>query len=152
VDKNFQGKARGFCGGWEFGEFAQREFSSKNGEGDALATGEGYPFRRGESHLGGSMNLHMRADLPGQSDQAEILNDDCIHLGFSDPAKESFGFGEFRGKDQYIKREVSATTTGMKVIHDKGKIGFSEIFGSETGIERGEAEVDGIGTGGNGSL
>jgi hypothetical protein len=40
----------------------------------------------------------------------------------------------------------------MKVIHDKGKIGFSEIFGSETGIERGEAEVDGIGTGGNGSL
>jgi hypothetical protein len=40
----------------------------------------------------------------------------------------------------------------MKVIHDKGKIGFSEIFGSETGIERGESEIDGIGTCGNGSF
>jgi hypothetical protein len=33
----------------------------------------------------------------------------------------------------------------MEVIHDKGEIGFSEIFGSETGIEGREAEVDGIG-------
>jgi hypothetical protein len=35
----------------------------------------------------------------------------------------------------------------MKVIHDKGEIGFSEIFGSKTGIEGWEAEVDSIGTG-----
>jgi hypothetical protein len=152
VDKNLQGEARGFCGGWEFSEFAEREFSGKNGKGDASATGKGDSFGRGESHLGGSMNLYLRADLPGQSNQAEILNDDGIHLGFPDPAKQSLGFDEFRGEDQYIEREVSATSTGMKVIHDKWKIGFSEIFGSETGIERGEAEINGIGTGGNGSL
>jgi hypothetical protein len=40
----------------------------------------------------------------------------------------------------------------MKVIHDKGKIGFSEIFGSETGIERGESEIDGIGPCSNGGF
>jgi hypothetical protein len=73
------------------------------------------------------------------------LNNDGIDLGMADPAKESFGFGEFGGKDEYIEREVSATTAGMEVIHDKGEIGFSEIFGSETGIEGREAEVDGIG-------
>jgi len=44
VDKNFQGKAGGFCGGWEFGEFAKGKFTSKNGEGDALATGKGDSF------------------------------------------------------------------------------------------------------------
>jgi hypothetical protein len=37
----------------------------------------------------------------------------------------------------------------MEVIHDEGEIGFSEIFGSETGIEGGEAEIDGIGPSGN---
>jgi hypothetical protein len=36
----------------------------------------------------------------------------------------------------------------VEVIHDKGEIGFSEIFGSETGIERGESEIDGVGTSG----
>ena len=91
------------------------------------------------------MNFYLRADLPGQSDQAEILNDDGVHLGFPHPAKKSFGFDKFGWEDQYIKGEVSATSTGMKVIHDKGEIGFSEIFGSETGIEGREAEVDGIG-------
>jgi hypothetical protein len=94
----------------------------------------------------------LRADLPGQSNQSEILNDDCIHLGFPDPAKQSFGFDEFRGEDQYIEREVSATSTGMKVIHDKGKIGFGEIFSSEAGIEGWKAEIDGIGPCGNGSF
>jgi hypothetical protein len=94
----------------------------------------------------------LRADFSGQSYQSKILNDDGVDLGFSDPAKESFCFDEFRGEDQYIEGEISATSTGMEVIHDKGEIGFSEIFGSETGIEGREAEVDGIGTGGNGSL
>jgi len=80
------------------------------------------------------------------------LNNDGIDLGMADPAKESFGFGEFGGKDQYIEREVTAASSGMKVIHDEREVGFSEIFGSETGIEGGKAEVDGIGTSGNGSL
>jgi hypothetical protein len=98
------------------------------------------------------MNLYLRVDLPGQSDQSEILNDDGIHLGFPHPAKEPFSFDKFGGENQYIEREVPTTTTGMKVIHDKGKIGFSEIFGSETGIERGESEIDGIGPSSNGGF
>jgi hypothetical protein len=65
------------------------------------------------------MNLYLRADLPGQSDQSEILNDDGIDLGFPHPAKEPFGFDKFRGEDQYIKREESAATAGMQVIHDE---------------------------------
>jgi hypothetical protein len=93
------------------------------------------------------MNLHLRADFPGQADQTQILNDDGVHLGFPDPAKKSFGFDKFGWEDQYIKGEVSATSTGMKVIHDKGEIGFSEIFGSETGIECRETEVDRISAG-----
>jgi hypothetical protein len=80
------------------------------------------------------------------------LNNDGIHLGFPHPAKESFGFYKFGGEDQYIEREISAASTGMEVIHDEREVGFSEIFGSETGIEGGKAEVDGIGTSGNGSL
>jgi hypothetical protein len=44
VDKNFSGKTGGFCGGWEFGEFAEGKFTSKNGEGDALATCKGDAF------------------------------------------------------------------------------------------------------------
>jgi hypothetical protein len=40
----------------------------------------------------------------------------------------------------------------MEVIHDEGEICLSEIFSSETGIERGESEIDGVGTCGNGSF
>jgi hypothetical protein len=52
VNKNFQGKAGRFCEGWKFGEFAEREFTGKNGKGDALSPGKGYAFGRGEGHLG----------------------------------------------------------------------------------------------------
>jgi hypothetical protein len=120
VDKNFQGKAGRFCGGWEFSEFAEREFTGKNGEGDALATGKGDPFGRGEGHLGGGVNFYFRADFPCQANQSEILNDDGVDLGFSDPAKEAFCFDKFGGEDQYIECEVSATAAGMEVIHDEG--------------------------------
>jgi hypothetical protein len=65
------------------------------------------------------MNLHLWGDFTGQSDQSEILDDDGIDLGFPYPTKEPFGFGKFRGEDQYIECEVSATTAGMKVIHDE---------------------------------
>jgi hypothetical protein len=85
-----------------------------------LATGKGDPFRRGESHLGGSMNLHLWTDFSGQSNKSKILSDDGVDLGLAHPAKESFGFRKFRGKDQYIESEVSATTAGMEVIHDDG--------------------------------
>ena len=98
------------------------------------------------------MNLHFWADFTGQSDQSEILNDDGIDLGFPHPTKEPFGFDKFGGEDQYIEREESATTAGMEVVHDEGEIGFSEIFSSETGIECGEPEIDGIGPCGNGSF
>jgi hypothetical protein len=66
------------------------------------------------------MNLYLRADLPGQSDQSEILNDDGIDLGFPYPTKEPFGFDKFRGEDQNIEREVSSATAGMEVVHDEG--------------------------------
>ena len=98
------------------------------------------------------MDGNLRADFSSQSNKSEILNDDGIDLGFSDPAKESFGFGKFGGEDQDIECEVSATSTGMKVIHDKGKIGFSEIFGSETSIECGQAKINGVGPSGNGGF
>jgi hypothetical protein len=52
VDKNLQGKARGFCGGWKLSKFTEGELTGKNGKGDALATGKGDPFGRGEGHLG----------------------------------------------------------------------------------------------------
>jgi hypothetical protein len=66
------------------------------------------------------MNLHLWADFTGQSNQSEILNDDGIDLGLSDPTKEPFGFDKFGGEDQYIEREESATTAGMEVVHDEG--------------------------------
>jgi hypothetical protein len=40
----------------------------------------------------------------------------------------------------------------MEVIHDKGEIGFSEIFSPDACIEGGEAEIDGIGSCDNGSF
>jgi len=98
------------------------------------------------------MDGNLRADFSSQANQSEILNDDGVDLGFSDPAKEAFCFDKFGGEDQYIEGEVSATTAGMEVVHDKREIGFSEIFGPETGIEGREAEIDGIGTCGNGSF
>ena len=98
------------------------------------------------------MDLHLRADFPGQADQTQILNDDGVRLGFCDPAKESFGFGQFRGEDQHIEGEISTSSAGMEVIDNQGEIGLSEVLGPETGIEGGEAEINGIGTGGNGSF
>ena len=133
----------------EFGEFAEGKFTSKNGEGDALATGKGDSFGRGESHLGRGMDGNLRADFSSQSNKSEILNDDGIDLGFSDPAKESFGFGKFGGEDQNIESEVSATTAGMEVVHDFWEVGLGKVFRTETSIERGESEIDGISTGGN---
>jgi hypothetical protein len=152
VDENLQGKAGGIRRGGELGKFAEGEFTGENGQGDALAPGKGNALGRGEGHLGGGMNLHLRTDFPGQADQAQILNDDGVHLGFCDPAKESFGFGQFGWKDQYVEREVSATSTGMEVTHDKRKIGLSEVLGPETGIECRETKIDGVGPCGHGRL
>jgi hypothetical protein len=42
---------------------------------------------------------NLGADFFGESNKSEILNDDGIDLGFSDPAKEAFGFGKFGGED-----------------------------------------------------
>ena len=58
MDKNLEGKAGGVSGGWEFGQFAEGEFTGKNGKGDALATGKGDTLWGGEGHLGGGMNRH----------------------------------------------------------------------------------------------
>jgi hypothetical protein len=66
------------------------------------------------------MDGNLRADFSSQSNKSEILNDDGIHLGFPDPAKEAFCFGKFGGEDQNIESEVSATTAVMEVIHDDG--------------------------------
>jgi hypothetical protein len=66
------------------------------------------------------MDGNLRADLPGQSNQPQILNDDGIDLGFPHPAKKSFGFDKFGGEDQYIEGEESATTAGMEVVYDEG--------------------------------
>jgi hypothetical protein len=136
----------------EFGEFAEGKFTSKNGEGDALATGKGDSFGRGESHLGRGMDGNLWADFSSQSNKSEILNDDGIDLGFSDPAKESFGFGKFGGEDQDIECEVSATATLVKIFHDFGKVRLGKVFRTETSIEGRETEIDGIGSGGNGSF
>jgi hypothetical protein len=120
VDENFQRKAGGIARSRKFSKFAEGKFTSKNGEGDALATDKSDSFGRGEGHLGGCVNFHLRADFSGQSNKSEILNDDGIDLGLSDPTKEPFGFDKFGGEDQYIEREESATTAGMEVVHDEG--------------------------------
>jgi hypothetical protein len=65
------------------------------------------------------MNFHLWADFPGQSNKSKILNDDGVHLGFPHPTKESFGFYKFGWEDQYIEREISASSTGMEVFHDE---------------------------------
>ena len=66
--------------------------------------------------------------------------------------KETFGLGQFGGKDQDIKSEVSATTSGMEVLDDKREIGFGKVFRSQTGIERGQAKVNRVGSGGHRGL
>ena len=114
-----------------------------------MATGKGDTFGRGESHLGRGMDGNLRADFSSQSNKSEILNDDGIDLGFSDPAKEPFGFGEFGGEDQDIECEVSATATLVKIFHDFWEVGLGKVFRTETSIERGESEINGVGPSGN---
>jgi hypothetical protein len=98
------------------------------------------------------MDGNLRADFSSQSNKSEILNDDGIDLGFSDPAKESFGFGKFGGEDQDIECEVSATATLVKIFHDFGKVRLGKVFRTETSIECGQAKIDGVGPSGNGGF
>jgi hypothetical protein len=98
------------------------------------------------------MDGNLRADFSSQSNKSEILNDDGIDLGFSDPAKESFGFGKFGGEDQDIECEVSATATLVKIFHDFGKVRLGKVFCTETSIECGQAKIDGVGPSGNGGF
>jgi hypothetical protein len=37
----------------------------------------------------------------------------------------------------------------MEVVHDFGEVGFGKVFGAETSVEGGQAEVDGVGPSGN---
>jgi len=40
----------------------------------------------------------------------------------------------------------------MEVVHNFGEVGLGEVFRAETSIEGGQAEVDGVGTCGNGGF
>jgi hypothetical protein len=44
MDKNLEWKAGGFSGRGELGKFTEGEFTSKNGQGNASATGKGNAF------------------------------------------------------------------------------------------------------------
>ena len=152
MDKDLQREPGGIGGCGELGKFAQGKFPREDREVESLAAGEGDAFGRGQGHLGGGMELNLRANRLGEADEAEILDDESVNLRCGGEVEESFRLRKLRGEDKNVHCEVAASATGMEVFHDQRKIFLGEVFGAETRVEGGESEIDGVGAGGDGGL
>ena len=90
------------------------------------------------------MKFHVRADSLGESDEAEVLDDEGIHSGRGGQTEESFRLGQFGGEDKNIHGEVATATAGIEVVHDFWEVLFREVFRPESGVKGGQSEVNGI--------
>ena len=152
MNENFERETGRVGGGGEFGEFPKGEFPREDGEVKALASGEGNAFGRGEGHLGGGVEFDFRTDGPGEADEAEVLDNQGVDRGLGSSVEESLRLRKLRRKDKNIHREVAPSAPGVEVIHDLWEVFLGEVFRPETGVEGGQSEIDGIGTGDNGGL
>jgi hypothetical protein len=152
VDEDLQRQSGGFAGGGELGQFPKGKFPRENGQVKALAAGEGDTFRGGQGHLGGGVEFDPRADRLGEANEAKVLDDEGIDLGFSGQTKQTFGLRELGGEDKDIHGEVTAAPPRVEVVHHFGEILLGKVFRPETGVEGGQAEINRIGAGGDGGL
>jgi len=144
VDKDFEREAGRVGGGGEFGQFPQGKLPGKNSEVEALATGERDSLRGSEGHLGGGVELDLRADGLGKADEAEILNNEGIHGGGGSEAEESLRLQQLRGKDKDVHGEVTPASAGMEEVHDLREVPLREVLRPEPGVEGRQAEINGI--------
>jgi hypothetical protein len=144
VDEDLQRQSGGFAGGGELGQFPKGKFPRENGQVKALAAGEGDTFRGGQGHLGGGVEFDPRADRLGEANEAKVLDDEGIDLGFSGQTKQTFGLGELGGEDKDIHGEVTAAPPRVEVFHDFREILLGKVFRPEPGVKGGQPKVNGI--------
>jgi len=133
-----------------FANFFEAEFA---GEDDAVYTevfDEGDATGFGKSHLGGAVDGERGDEAMYELGGTEILDDDGVNTGGGDGFEIFDGFCEFIGEEEGVEGEETFNVVGVEVGDELREFCEGEIFGAETGVEMVEAEVDGIGTVGDG--
>ncbi|EAU63271.1 hypothetical protein STIAU_0116, partial [Stigmatella aurantiaca DW4/3-1] len=121
------------------------QFAGDDGAAEPQPLGEPHPFRAGERHLRGGMQLELGADRPGQQGHRRILHDECIHPGRGRPPDQVLDEGQLGLEHQGIQGKIGPGTRPVDEGERLGKAGQGEIIGASTCIESFiEPEVDGI--------
>lgn len=79
------------------------------------------------------------------------LDDEGIDSGFADQAQLFFSGFDLVREDQGIHGDETFDSVFVKISHELGEVCFGKIIGTETCVEFGQTEVDGIGTSGDSS-
>ena len=150
MDEDFDGRC-GFGRGGDFGDLLDGELAGEDG---ALHGEEGLDefeaIGGGDGHLGRGVEFDVWGDFSGHFGKAEVLDDEGVDSGAGDEPELAFGGFEFAGEDEGVHRDEAFDAVLVEEVHQLGEVVFGEVVGAEAGVESGETEEDGVGTGGDG--
>ena len=92
------------------------------------------------------MHRQGRSELGGQHRQADVLHDHRIHAGGLGRQQQFGGLLQLVAEHQHVHREKALNAAAVQPGHHLRQIGYTEVFGPQTGIEAIDAEIDRIGT------
>ncbi len=150
MDEAFQVKAvrTGFAHAADLvnGQFA-RQNSPVSAQGPGLKQG----FGVGQVGQGGQKQAALKTGLPGQIQHGQILDDQAVRAHLPGQTRgQTVGGGAFAGLDQGVHGHIHPRVFGMGQIREPGQFGKAEVFRLHAGGKMLQAQINGIGPGGQG--
>ena len=108
-------------------------------------------FGMGQIGQGGQKQPALEPGLPGQIQHGQILDDQAVRVHLpGQTCGQTIGGGAFAGLDQGVHGHVDARVFGVGQIREPGQFGKAEVFRLHAGGEVFQAQIDGVGSGGQG--
>lgn len=110
---------------------------------------------RGDRHLRGRVNFHIRRDLLRELCEAEILNNQRIDARVIDGAKLILGGLKLVRKNQRVHGHEPLHAVVVKKFHQLGQVFEGEIIGAKAGVKLRQTEENRVcscGDGGAGAI
>ena len=150
VDETFQIKAvrAGFA---HAPDLVDGQFARQNHPVGAQRPGLKQGFGVGQVGQGGQEQPALETGLPGQIQHGQILDDQPVRAHLAGQTRgQPVGGGAFAGFDQGVHGHVDARVFGVGQIREPGQLGEAEVFRLHAGRKMLQAQINGVGSGGQG--
>jgi hypothetical protein len=124
----------------------------KNHAGDAERAGEPHALGAADGHLGAGVQLLGGAHGAGQQGHRGVLHDERVDPRGTHVAQDGLEGFELGLEDECVEGKTDFGPRAVTLGHHRGQLGPGDAGGPGAGVEAvAEAEVDGVGAGGQGS-